>query len=482
MRTIIPIALLAAAVLLADAAAAAPDPALKCRRAALQGAAKLARQHLKALRKCEDARIAGKLPAATDCRADLKVARPFDDGVGALRAALDKACGGVDKVCGGADDLELAALGWPSACPELEGQGCGAPLASCADVATCAACLVDAAVTRAVTLVYEPIVPVVPKEQKRVFACQKALGAAGVALADKRLQVDGICLLQRLAGDHERACPLPGDGKAAGLLADARAKAEAKVCKACGGSDKQCGGGDDLAAGAVGFASACPGVGLCGGGIGDLSELVACFDCTAGTRADCALAAAAPAVAAYPAGCSVAPPTPTPTVTPTATATPLTTASASATPAPTATPVFCPAAGTGTVTTAVTITLVTGTPIGSGDMDLVYLPDRVRLPGAGGDAAVTTRVSDLTGGELLAKGSPNNQDGDADLEPDRVHFTMVAGSGLSGAILKVTFDRCASAALTTAGDFVCALADARETDGLTLVPGASCTVAVEHAP
>ncbi len=471
-------------VLTAGSSGAAADPALKCRHAVVKGAAKLGHVRLTALRKCEEAKRSGKLPVLGACRDEAAVAAALASATGKLATAIDRVCGGPDRRCGSGDDLGLGAMQWPSACPELEGQGCGAALASCADVATCVACLADAAVARGIALVYAPFTVADPKTQKAIARCQKTLASAATALADTRLKVDARCLAGALDGKHDQPCPLPGDGKAAAVLAKARAKAEAAVCKACGGADKRCGGGDDLARELVGHAAACPGVGPCGAAIVSFTDLVGCFDCTAAVRGDCALAGAAPGVTDYPAACAAVPTTPTPTVTPTPTQTPIATATLSATPTATPTPVFCAAAGAGTVTTDVTLTLATGgAPAGGASLTVDYDPARVRLPAVGDAAPLRARVTDLTLGGLVGRGAPNNRDDDGDLEPDQIRFTLVAQNGVQGAILKVTFDRCAGAVLTSASDYVCTIdGTVVAPDGVTPLPGVSCTVAVAHAP
>ncbi|MEO6027592.1 MAG: hypothetical protein ABIR79_12055 [Candidatus Binatia bacterium] len=471
-------------VLMVGQVGAASDPALKCRHAVVKGAAKLAHVRLTALRKCEEAKRSGKVPALGACRDEADVAAALASATGKLATAIDRVCGGPDRRCGSGDDLGLAAMQWPSTCPELEGQGCGASLASCADVATCVACLADAAVTRGVALVYAPFAVADPKTQKAIARCQKTLASAATVLADTRLKVDARCLAARLDGKHDQPCPLPGDGKAAAVLAKARAKAEASVCKACGGADKRCGGGDDLTRELVGVAAACPGVGLCATAIASFTDLVACFDCTAAVRGDCALAGAAPGVVDYPAVCAAVPSTPTPTVTPTPTETPIATPTLSTTPTAMPTPIFCAAAGAGSVTSDVTLTLATGGAlVGGASVTLDYDPARVRLPAAGDAAPLRARVTDLTAGALVGKGAPNNRDDDGDLEPDQVRFTLVAQNGVLGAILKVTFDRCSGAALTSANDYACTIdGKAVAPDGVTSVPGVTCTLALVHAP
>jgi len=463
----------------AGSAEGAADPAAKCRQAILRGAAKLADARLGALRKCEDAKRAGKLPALPRCPDEPAVAAGLAQQTTKLAGAIDKACGGADKRCGGADDVGLAAIAWPSVCPELEGSGCAAPLATCADVPACVACLADAAVARGVDLAYAPLVLADPKTQKAIVKCQKALTAAATGLADARLAANARCLAARLAGKHDQPCPFPGDGKAGPALAKARTKAEKNVCKGCGGSDKACGGGDDLARELVGVAPGCPGVGTCETGIAGYLDLVGCFACSAGARADCALAAAAPGVADYPPACAAVPPTPTPTATSTPTLTPSATPTLTPSPTPTATPIFC---SRDTARSAkVTITITTGGPLlGGAILALDYDPDHLRLDGVGDDAAVRAAVTDLTAGGLASKGSPSNRDSDGDLTPDRLRFVLLAQNGVLGPILEVTFGVCAGAPTPFAGDLTCTLDQAVAPDGVTKLPAAACTLAVDN--
>jgi hypothetical protein len=485
-RAVFPRAVLAAVAVTALAtlgvghrAEGAADPTVKCRQAILRGAAKLADARLGALRKCEDAKRAGKLPVLPRCPDEPAVAAGLARQTTKLAGAIDKACGGADKRCGGADDVGLAAIAWPNVCPDLEGSGCAAPLASCADVSACVACLADAAVARGVDLAYAPLVVADPKTQKAIVKCQKALTAAATGLADARLAANARCLAARLAGKHDQPCPFPGDGKAAPALAKARAKAEKAVCKACGGVDKACGGGDDLGRDVVGIASACPGVGMCETHIDGLVDLVDCFACSAAARADCALAAAAPGIGPYPSACADVPPTPTPTTTPTPTLTASATPTLTPSPSPTATPIFC--ARDVARTANVTITITTGGPLlGAANMTLDYDPERVRLDGAADDSAVRAAVTDLTAGALLGKGQPNNQDTDGDLTPDRVRFGLVAQNGVAGALLRIAFGACVGAPAVVPADFTCDLVKPVGTDGKTNLSTAMCTIGVEN--
>jgi len=467
---------IALGVLVPGATRAASDPVLKCRAAVLRGAAKLAHARAVALRKCEDGRHAGAVGAPV-CADDPAVASARTQARAKFATTVDRACGGADKRCGDADDVALAAMRWPSACPELEGSGCGAALASCADVPACVDCVADAAAARGVALVYGSLAFVDRKTEKAIAGCQKAIAAAAAKLADAHLALDAACLAGRLAGKHDGACPLPGDGTAAKKLTAVRAAAEAKVCRACGGADKRCGGGDDLRLDLVGVPAACPGVATCGAPIAGVADLVQCIDCAAGAREHCALAAAAPGVTDYPPNCAVVPPTPTATATPSVTPTPIASPTLSPTPTATPPPVFCAAATN--ATTTVTITLETGGILlgAASPLLLDYPPHLVRLPAAADDAAVRARVADLTGGALVNKGVPNNQDTDGDREPDRLRFSLVAITGVTGAVLKVTFDHCDGARVTTPGDYRCTVGGVVALDGVTPI-AATCTLAL----
>lgn len=474
---------LAAVLALPQLGSAASDPAQKCRAAIVAGAGKLARARLAALRKCEDAKRAGKLPALGACREEPVVAAAFASATSKLAAAVARACGGADRSCGGSDDVGLAAIGWPATCPELEGSGCAAPLASCADVPACVACLADAAVDRGVALAYAPFVAVDAGTAKAIVRCQKALAAAATSLAGARLAADAKCLAARIAGKHAAACPVPGDGKAAAKLAQARAKAVASVCKACGGADGRCGGGDDLARDLVGLASACPGVGACNTTIAGVVDAVECFACTGAARIDCAFAGAAGGVVEYPTGCAAVPPTPTPTITPSPTLTPSASPTLSPTPTPSATPIFCPRdASRGS---QVTIGVAAGgAALGGASLVLAYDPAQVRLDGVADDAAVRAAVTDLTGGALLNKGAPNNQDSDHDGEPDRLRFTLIAPAGVAGNVLRVAFGLCEGAAAPVASDHVCTVVpgSAVGIDGVTKLPNTTCALTIENTP
>src|SRR5262249_33246803 len=156
-------------------------------------------------------------------------------------------------------------------------------------------------------------------------------------------------------------------------------------------------------------------------------------------------ALAAPQVAPYPAGCAVPQPTSTTTPGPAPTATP--------SPAATAVTIGCPVASPGSAETRVTIDLDSPSAVGAASLLLDSPPAQARVPSIGGGSDVRARVTDLTGGNLFDKGEPNNQDSNADNEADRLRLTLIATSGVSGAVLRVDFDRCDGAAATAAADY-----------------------------
>ncbi len=130
---------------------------IKCQRTIGRESAKLFRKKAKLLRKCWDAVNKGK--ATAPCPV------PGDGKAGAKIAALEakmvdkvcKACGGADRLCdgdvlgvpgsGNADDIAPAMIGWSASCADITvpgaGTSCAAPVASLADLVTCAHCAGD---------------------------------------------------------------------------------------------------------------------------------------------------------------------------------------------------------------------------------------------------------------------------------------------------------------------------------------------------
>lgn len=480
---------LAATLAAAGVAPPAQAEPVKCQRAVLKESDTLAQTVAKTLRKCEELKRRGKLAPATDCVAEPAAAGKIAKAESTLAAKIAKQCGGRDKTCGTADDDTPFDIGWPVACPDFEGRGCIHAIGDCADVAECVRCVQRVAVEQTVGLAYAALVPVDKRAEKKLYKCQSAIGTELLKFRGKHAKALGRCWDRGLKGKHANACPDPGDGKALGAVAKARSTLAAKLCKQCGGADKACGGGDDFAPSAIGFPSACPAVGGCAGPVTSLAALVDCVGCVADFKVECALALSVPALADYPPACVLTLPTPTPT--PTVVSSPSTTAivvatvtptAITATPTPTPTAAACAVGAPGTVTTTVTISLTTAEPVGAATVLLAYPIERVGLPAAGGGAAVRARITDLTGGEIFDKGSPNNQDSAADLVPDRVRFSVVSTTGVQGAVLAVEFDRCDGAVLSQAGDYDCTLANVVAPDGVTSIAGVACALGIAHLP
>jgi len=155
-------------------------------------------------------------------------------------------------------------------------------------------------------------------------------------------------------------------------------------------------------------------------------------------------------------------PTPRPSVTAAPTATPVVTATAPATPTPTA-------ASCGTVTLQVRTTYGTSPPGDvSGVIATVSYPAAASLPGTGGDASVTARVSNVSG----LSGLFQVTDTESAL---RAALVSISQSIPAGPFVRITFD-CAGGSAPPASAFGCAL-EASTLDG-ELIPGASCTTEI----
>ena len=228
-----------------------------------------------------------------------------------LAATFAKACGGKDKHCGsGGDDVPLALVGWNvGVCPNANGAACTNAIADCGDVATCLGCVDEALLDRAVGLAGDALTQTDPKDkaQKALNKCQATIGKATTTFLVASTTALAKCWEAVNSGKAAGVCPT-ADGKAAGAIAAAETKKVAAICKACGGTDKQCDGSGDFTLAAIGSAPTCPGVtppggASCAGAPATLLDLVQCLDCVDAFSADCAVSAAVPGLAPYPASC-----------------------------------------------------------------------------------------------------------------------------------------------------------------------------------
>ena len=317
--TVIGIALTVSTAVLVGTPSAASATPVACQREISKGLAKFTQAKLKALGRCSDAVLAGKI--AGPCP-DGKTAAAIVKAQTKLRTGVAKKCGGSDHVCGSGTDETLASIGWNvGACRNFESGACTNSIADCDDVSDCLLCVGNADIDQAIALYYGALSATA---DTTVARCQREIGRS----AAKAFRAEGKALQKcadgRLKGSSGGSCP---DPKTTSLIQRARAKAVTKICQVCGGSDGVCGGSGDLTPAAIGFPATCPSVTIpggtaCGGPVNDLQGLVSCVSCVTAFKADCTDAIAVPTLESYPAACNANPnatptgggnPTPTPT-------------------------------------------------------------------------------------------------------------------------------------------------------------------------
>lgn len=114
--------------------------AVKCQTALAKTFNKLYATNVKALAKCEDGDLTGKVTGPCP---DAAAATTFTTAQQKAGVAACKACGGPDKACGGGDDIPVADIGITS-CPAVTHQGldCGTlPVTTVAELADCLRCV-----------------------------------------------------------------------------------------------------------------------------------------------------------------------------------------------------------------------------------------------------------------------------------------------------------------------------------------------------
>jgi hypothetical protein len=304
--------------------------ALKCQRGIAKNASKYYAAKTKILQKCNDTVVKTGGGSCPDGTATAKIANAATK----LASGIDKACGGDDKLCGGnlANEEPPAGLGWPTTCPNFEGNAdpaCSAAIADCGDIAACIGCVGEAAVDQAIALYYASLLPSSPGSA--LNQCQQAIGKASAKFVLTKEKSIQKCWDARMAGKHGDTCPNASApaGSPANKAAQAIAKADGKkisaICKACGGIDKLCddtvtaldgaiisgsGGGDDLTPAAIGFPLVCSAVKIPSGGpfcdqpVGTLAELIECVDCVSEFKVDCMDRVRVPEFGVYPCECN----------------------------------------------------------------------------------------------------------------------------------------------------------------------------------
>ena len=446
--------------------------AIRCQRTLAKETSRLVQTKIKKLADCERAKLAGKLPEATDCPSDPGVAAALAKATGRLTAQIGKSCGGANAACSAADtggdaDLPLSDMGWfVPACPNFENGACSGPVADCGDVAGCIGCVTDAAVAQAVAA-YFGATPADPSTEDG--KCEIGVGKAAASYYLARAGALATCAGTVLAKGGTATCP---DAKANAAIAKAETKLVKAMCKACGGADGLCGGGDDLVPSQLGFPATCPDVDVpggdaCGGPVATLDDLVACVACLTAFKSECTDRIAIPNLRGYAPECNLQAngPTPTPTAggaTPQPTPTPVcgngvketgedcddgNTVNCDACPKDCKTshaPVQCAAT---TLRHAQPIHLVPppGALLSAGVFCIDYPAGVVALPGTGN---VSGRVSGIN-----AITSLNDFN-------DAVQFGFVASPGFTDATPVISFDLCSGAADPPPTDFSCVVKSA----------------------
>jgi hypothetical protein len=347
------------------AAPAHADP-VKCQRSIVKESGKFAQAKMKALSKCEEGRLKGKI--VTTCAADVKTQDAITKAAGKLNAGVEKSCGGADKDCSTMGDNDsLASIGWGAVCPDFEGKGCTNSIGNCDDISVCLECINEQAIDQAISLYYDALLPSSPGTD--LNKCQIAIGKATAAFFASKTKALGKCWDARLNGKHASSCvpPATGDGKYLTAISKAETKKIDNLNKNCGA----------VSFNTIGFPDHCPAVTVpggaaCGGPVGNLGQLITCVDCVTEFKVDCEVGLAVPGFEPYPGQCVVVPATPTPTVTATPTAT------ATKTPTPTATKTVTPTP-TPTITVTPTPTL-TATPTVTATKTATPTPTKTTTP------------------------------------------------------------------------------------------------------
>src|SRR5688572_617126 len=233
----------------------APAAAAPCAQTVTKASAKFVQTAAKAMQRCHDARMRGQLAADTNCATDSATVARIGVYRTKLASQIDKACGGSDGACGTGDDPSLASYGWGAvgSCPSLDGSACSMAIADCDDVSACVACLDEHAVRQTMGLASGSANASAFGSGSAVNRCQRAIGKATAKYVGSAAKALSKCWDARLRAQHANACPAPGDGRAAAVLARAEQKKVAAICKSCGGADRLCNGAGDFTTADIGF-------------------------------------------------------------------------------------------------------------------------------------------------------------------------------------------------------------------------------------
>jgi len=257
----------------------------KCQSAIAKNTAKYAQARLKALQKCEDAKLkAGGIGSCPDAKAQEKINAAEAKKI----SGICTACGGADKACGGGDDLRPSDLGW-ALCPGFEGNGAFL-IQSVNDIVTCVDQINADAADQLVGFLYG----MTPSSDSALLKCQRSIGQNVAKFFQTKSKAMQKCWDGRIKGKHSNVCPDPGDGKAKPKIDAAEQKKIDKISAACA----------PFTPAQIGITT-CPDVGNCAAiTINNVNDLIACVDCVAEFKVDCIDALQIPQLVTYPLDCS----------------------------------------------------------------------------------------------------------------------------------------------------------------------------------
>jgi len=292
------LALLVALVVIVTWNAPARAESERCQRAIAKASAKFVRAKLQALRKCEQAVVAGTTrDSCPNQRAQERIAQ----AQGQLQLDIHNGCSGDPSCQPGAS---RASIGWDiPRCPDLNGTGCINPISSCDDVVSCLGCAGGSAADQAREIIYGELN--LSNDAQAAVDCQIAIGQNVTRLFDVRMRALQKCEDRLLSGVSTGPCP---DEKNNIAITKAVTKATNRLCAACGGPDLTCGTGDDLTRLEIGFPTTCPDVSVpggtaCGGAVNDLQDIVNCLGCVTQYTTTCMDRLGVLGLASYPADC-----------------------------------------------------------------------------------------------------------------------------------------------------------------------------------
>src|SRR5678815_5355719 len=196
-----------------------------CARAITKSSAKYVQIRAKAIQRCDDARLRGSLPPATDCEANSTAAAMISAARSRFSSTVAGKCGGSDAACGTGDDPALASYGWTATqCPSLQASSCPGTIAHCGNIVACLTCLDDEAVRQTFGLATGSASTSAFGMGSDVNSCQRAIGKATAKFIATTAKASEKCWEARIKGQHTAVCPVPGDARTATVLARAEQK------------------------------------------------------------------------------------------------------------------------------------------------------------------------------------------------------------------------------------------------------------------